>query len=90
MNKEYIEREAAVDIINRVKHNFAPSARTVLDAAISCINTYVPSADVAPVIYGKWEEYKVPNIICCSECDWGTGVEERRQFKYCPNCGAKM
>lgn len=41
------------------------------------------------VRHGKWEEYEVPHIICCSECDWGTGVDEKH-FKYCPNCGAKM
>lgn len=39
---------------------------------------------------GEWEEYQIPPMICCSECDWGTGVEDRKQFKYCPNCGAKM
>ena len=39
--------------------------------------------------HGKWEEYEVPHIICCSECDWGTGVDEKH-FKYCPNCGAKF
>ena len=39
---------------------------------------------------GEWEEYQIPPIICCSECDWGTGIEDRRQFRYCPNCGAKM
>lgn len=39
---------------------------------------------------GEWEEYQVPPIICCSECDWGTDIEDRRQFRYCPNCGAKM
>ncbi len=49
----------------------------------------LPAADVVEVVHGKWVEYQVPNIICCSECDWGTLVEEKN-FKYCPNCGAKM
>ena len=49
----------------------------------------LPAADVVEVVHGVWIEYKIPNIICCSECDWGTGVEEKT-FKYCPNCGAKM
>lgn len=39
---------------------------------------------------GEWEEYQIPNIICCSKCDWGTGVENKHQFKFCPNCGADM
>lgn len=38
--------------------------------------------------HGRWEEYQVPHIMCCSECDWATGVQS--DFNYCPNCGAKM
>lgn len=47
-----------------------------------------PTIDAEPVRHGRWEEYEIPHIICCSECDWGTGVDERSN--YCPNCGAKM
>ncbi len=47
------------------------------------------AADVVEVKHGEWIEYQTPNIICCSECDWGTGVDEKI-FNYCPNCGAKM
>lgn len=42
----------------------------------------------AEVVHGRWEEYLVPHIMCCSECDWATGVQD--DFNYCPNCGAKM
>lgn len=38
--------------------------------------------------YGRWEEYQIPRIMCCSECDWGTDTQS--DFKYCPNCGANM
>lgn len=48
-----------------------------------------PEVDVVEVKHGEWIEYQTPNIICCSECDWGTGVDEKT-FKFCPNCGAKM
>ena len=37
---------------------------------------------------GRWEEYQVPHIMCCSECDWATG--EQSDFNFCPNCGADM
>ena len=47
-----------------------------------------PDADVAPVVHARWIEYQVPHIMCCSECDWGTDVQD--DFNYCPNCGAKM
>ena len=48
-----------------------------------------PAVDAVEVVHGRWEEYQEPHIICCSVCDWGTGVEEKH-FKYCPNCGARM
>lgn len=47
-----------------------------------------PDADVESVVHGHWIEYQVPHIMCCSECDWGTDVQD--DFNYCPNCGAKM
>ena len=49
----------------------------------------IPVADVVPVIHGQWVEYQIPPIICCSNCDWATGIEEKN-FQYCPNCGTKM
>ena len=48
-----------------------------------------PAADVAPVRHGRWVEYQIPPIICCSNCDWATGIEEKN-FQHCPNCGARM
>lgn len=39
--------------------------------------------------HGNWIEYQIPQIICCSNCDWATDVSEKN-FQYCPNCGAKM
>lgn len=59
---------------------------TVYKDLIDAINE-MPTID--PVKHGYWLEYTVPNIICCSECDWGTSVEEKH-FNYCPNCGARM
>ena len=47
------------------------------------------AADVVEVKHGEWIEYQTPNIICCSECDWGT-LPCEKDFKYCPHCGAKM
>lgn len=48
-----------------------------------------PEIDAQPVVHGHWVEYQVPPIICCSNCDWATGIEEKN-FQHCPNCGAKM
>ena len=45
----------------------------------------MPTADVAPVVHGKWKRYG-KNLGECSEC--GEIVSVRNN--YCPNCGAKM
>ena len=44
----------------------------------------VPSADVAPVRHGRWEEYG--KTWWCSECGFETGL----RWDYCPDCGARM
>lgn len=44
----------------------------------------IPSADVAPVRHGRWEEYG--KTWWCSECGFETGL----RWDYCPDCGARM
>ena len=51
---------------------------------VECFQT----ADVAKVVHGRWEEYLIPNILCCSNCD--LGIDPLCKYPYCPNCGAKM
>ena len=77
---EYIERELAIEALSR-----GEGCGNVCRRAIERI----PSADVVPVRHGRWVEYQIPPIICCSNCDWATGIEEKN-FQHCPNCGAKM
>ena len=50
----------------------------------------IPSADVAPVVHGKWV-----NDIQCSNCGWYMEDDVTISpmmvfFDYCPHCGAKM
>ena len=51
-----------------------------------CINT---SADVAPVVHGRWVDNGIPDSILsgCSVCGFTCGSSS---FFYCPICGAKM
>ena len=77
---EYIKREEAIEA---VKHAWAKGLEPSQYLEI------IPAADVAPVVHGRWVEYQIPPIICCSNCDWATGIEEKN-FQHCPNCGAKM
>lgn len=47
----------------------------------------IPSADVAPVVYGEWGCYEpFSDGYRCSNCK----LTHRNCTTYCPNCGAKM
>lgn len=49
-----------------------------------------PQIDVEEVKYGYWIEYSGdPDIITCSECDWGEPPVSKK-YKRCPMCGAIM
>lgn len=89
MPKEYIEREAVIEIINSL--NIA----SALYAGRKIIN--LPPADVAPVRHGRWEERDDGfggTYYHCSVCgeDWCTidGTPAENGMRYCPQCGAKM
>ena len=49
----------------------------------------IPTADVAPVVHGRWGSNGIPDsmLSTCSVCGFGCGAYS---FRYCPNCGAKM
>lgn len=48
----------------------------------------LPSADVVPVIHGKWERYMSFGI--CDKCGYEYGWKATDARNFCPNCGAKM
>ena len=52
----------------------------------------MPTADVAPVVHGRWEEASDGDGIVCPFCrtDFCTIIYDTEYFNYCPNCGAKM
>ena len=50
------------------------------------------SADVAHVVHGRWE-WDTEDIYRCTVCYEKVHVKEvmgRPDWKYCPNCGARM
>lgn len=72
-------------------------SRTRATIAISNI----PAADVAPVVHGEWEDKEVIHKRCieewqsarCSACGKYHTTPYMYyfdDFKFCPNCGAKM
>ena len=102
---EYIEREAVVDTIYAAFKKYWAIPCSSVDLAVQrdVVHTKnkiynIPAADVAPVVHGKWTEkdnsmydlYMRENIhwstYICSACNG----EVMKDFRYCPNCGARM
>ena len=51
----------------------------------------IPTADVAPVIHGRWETNSDrPDSLICSVCKCGFDMWKHDPHNYCPSCGAKM
>ena len=91
---EYIEREALMRRIKEIHCAECDSYHGVrcracwVDDTLGYIDSE-PTADVAPVVHGRWGSNGIPeSILCgCSVCGFTCGASS---FFYCPNCGAKM
>ena len=100
---EYIEREALENELNRrlkfliSEYGEHDQYTSGFDDAIYMVGSFA-SADVAPVVHGKWIAEENESIskrnrlikyktYSCSICGRSNG---RRMGKHCPNCGAKM
>lgn len=91
---EYIEREAVEKFIEDGLNNQDVDKRFGHDAIeIMAEVHYMPVADVALVVHGRWihDGRRIESGIdwChCSEC--GKSDNFCARTNYCPNCGAKM
>lgn len=87
---EYIEREALEKILNdRLTYLLDKNGQydyftDGYDEAVSTVEEFL-SADVVPVVHGRWKRYG-RNLGECSNC----GEIVNIRYNYCPNCGAKM
>lgn len=92
---EYIDREKALKLLESAQA-WGWSNNTLYDEMKD-----LPSADVSPVVHGKWDE--IPNqymsvvgkdgsyhgnVTSCSVCHEIN--PNAYKTNYCPNCGAKM
>lgn len=80
---EYIERSA---VIEAAKHAWAKGLEP------SQYIEALPAADVAQVVYGRWEHLGGDEW-CCSACGFVLTTEgswDKPTKKYCEDCGAKM
>ena len=92
---EYIKRAEAVKSVLRMcrPENSVAQNRMLLIIQMDMLK--LPTADVAPVVHGRWEQcfedwrQQIDGNECfvCGFKYFGTGI---RSFHYCPNCGAKM
>ena len=87
---EYISRADALEITTRTCGDYA--------TAFSEIRK-LPAADVAPVVHGEWmlsdDDWYSLTTIQCSICgeEWCFETDDDVRllnYKYCPNCGARM
>ena len=96
MAKEYIEREAALEICKTEYQNRLRMLDYCGDTVAWNIGSEIkaiPAADVAPVVHGMWVYAKTYYDIdeCnCSLCGQLMTTAIDKRMNYCPNCGAKM
>lgn len=98
---EYIKREATIKAIVDSRNRYYNSASNQylvgrcdgLDIAAGLLRV-APTADVAPVVHGRWSDAgfgelpkHAPYGWACSACG---GISFNNEYIYCPNCGAKM
>lgn len=54
----------------------------------------IPTADVAPVVYGRWVSVAGKRDRICSRClhnePYKNADDDAEVFEFCPHCGAKM
>ena len=99
---EYIEREATIELLRSLGSRDYRREKGTIQEAIKMVSfpEYTPSADVAPVRHGRWEEMHYEggildgtNFDRCSICGYERVLDDpalKTVFKYCPNCGAMM
>ena len=79
---EYIDKQAFIDYMMGTSRYF--TVKFDIESFLT--------ADVTPVVHGRWEEASDGDGIVCPFCrtDFCTIIYDTKYFNYCPNCGAKM
>ena len=93
---EYISREAALDSLCTACESVPIDEKELCPYRFTGCQEYanlltLRTADVKPVVRGKWMPHKTKtgkNWWKCSACDYVS--EHKRNYNYCPNCGADM
>lgn len=88
---EYIDRKAAVGILELMGNNAGCSfIEKRIRAAAKRIGK-IPAADVTPVVRSRWRHCGfLQECQTCGEIYSIHGGNAGKSWNYCPNCGAKM
>lgn len=95
---DYIRRDDALFALRKAERGGSMTALTRLERAYAEIRE-MPAADVAEVVHGEWlraeDDWNSLTTIQCSLCreEWCFETDDDvslLNYKYCPNCGAKM
>ena len=94
--KEYIEREAVMKIIDDYgcTHGGTLGSHSGAVDVVGSAIYKLPASDVAPVKHGHFRRLTFSgDTIICSECKMAYNIFETNgaeNFNFCPHCGAKM
>ena len=81
---EYIKREA---LVHRLKSLYLFNITQRIFEIIS----EIPTADVAPVVHGRWvTHYRSGTTVAEGYVSTCCDMWNNHKRNYCPNCGAKM
>ena len=91
---EYIDKEIVLSLVQPDTPEDDKAAVTIATAKklVRSIVYRTPTADVAPVVHGRWiekEKYTFGIMYDCSLCE-NRILDNGHPWNYCPNCGAKM
>lgn len=89
---KYISREDALNaILNILKDKTAIYNGRIDPYYVINKITYLPSADVRPVVRGEWLLCASTKDLMCSNClHYWIPNGDQDEYHYCPNCGARM
>lgn len=92
---KYVDIDAAKEAVRKAECDADYDGRRFDAEFIENALDFIPAADVAPVVHGRWEyipqTLNTLSQLRCPFCRWWSfdpsidGV-----YNYCPNCGAKM
>ena len=84
------ENEAYLSAQCKITDKVTRDINFIVHTKLQRLLTDAPAADVPERNVGKWEKYGEDMQVCSACHKYWIWAGEMYDFKYCPNCGAKM